>query len=77
MWNATIPGSACIGTDYSFRFEMIGQEDCLYLNIYTPKVNIVYLSILSFYKGTYIQYDMVGRTQLLCSQVADVILGCV
>lgn len=38
VWNATIPGSNCIGFDHA-SFKVIGQEDCLYLNVYTPKVS--------------------------------------
>jgi len=38
IWNATIPGSACLGPDYESNYEIVGQEDCLYLNVYTPKV---------------------------------------
>ncbi|XP_026808622.1 esterase E4-like [Rhopalosiphum maidis] len=37
-WNATIPGSACLGPDYESNFKLVGQEDCLYLNVYTPKL---------------------------------------
>lgn len=39
VWNATIPGSDCIGFDHR-SFKVVGQEDCLYLNVYTPKVSI-------------------------------------
>ncbi|XP_025411215.1 esterase E4-like [Sipha flava] len=35
IWNATIPGSDCLGFDHS-KFKVVGQEDCLYLNVYTP-----------------------------------------
>ncbi|XP_060868814.1 esterase E4-like [Metopolophium dirhodum] len=38
IWNATIPGSACLGPDYESNYEIVGQEDCLYLNVYTPKL---------------------------------------
>ncbi|CAH1711822.1 esterase E4-like isoform X1 [Aphis gossypii] len=38
VWNATIPGSACLGPDYTSNFKFVGQEDCLYLNVYTPKL---------------------------------------
>lgn len=38
-WNATIFGSACIGLEHNV-FKVKGQEDCLYLNVYTPKVSI-------------------------------------
>ncbi|KAL4121714.1 hypothetical protein QTP88_014173 [Uroleucon formosanum] len=38
IWNATIPGNACLGPDYKSNFKIIGQEDCLYLNVYTPKL---------------------------------------
>ncbi|XP_025192338.1 esterase E4-like isoform X2 [Melanaphis sacchari] len=38
IWNATIPGSACLGPDYESNFKIVGQEDCLYLNVYTPKL---------------------------------------
>ncbi|XP_025194118.1 esterase E4-like [Melanaphis sacchari] len=37
VWNATIPGSSCIGLDHG-KFEVVGSEDCLYLNVYTPKL---------------------------------------
>ncbi|XP_029343101.1 esterase SG1-like [Acyrthosiphon pisum] len=37
VWNATIPGSACLGPDYESNHEIAGQEDCLYLNVHTPK----------------------------------------
>lgn len=50
VWNATIPGSPCFGPDYSkLNFTIIGQEDCLYLNVYTPKViSCVLISILYY-----------------------------
>jgi len=38
IWNATTPGSACLGPDYESNLKIIGQEDCLYLNVYTPQV---------------------------------------
>ncbi|KAF0769982.1 esterase E4-like [Aphis craccivora] len=37
VWNATIPGSDCIGLDHG-KFKVVGSEDCLYLNVYTPKL---------------------------------------
>ncbi|VVC27649.1 Hypothetical protein CINCED_3A001615 [Cinara cedri] len=37
VWNATVPMSGCIGLDHN-SFKVTGQEDCLYLNIYTPKL---------------------------------------
>ncbi|KAE9536014.1 hypothetical protein AGLY_007915 [Aphis glycines] len=37
VWNATIPGSHCIGLDHA-KFKVVGSEDCLYLNVYTPKL---------------------------------------
>ncbi|XP_003247261.1 esterase E4 isoform X1 [Acyrthosiphon pisum] len=37
VWNATIAGSGCIGLDY-ITFSVVGREDCLYLNVYTPKL---------------------------------------
>uniref|UniRef100_A0A2S2Q2U0 Carboxylic ester hydrolase n=1 Tax=Sipha flava TaxID=143950 RepID=A0A2S2Q2U0_9HEMI len=37
VWNATIPGSDCIGLEQG-SFKVVGQEDCLYLNVYTPKL---------------------------------------
>ncbi|VVC27653.1 Hypothetical protein CINCED_3A014226 [Cinara cedri] len=37
VWNATIPGSDCIGLNHA-TFRVVGQEDCLYLNVYTPKL---------------------------------------
>lgn len=40
VWNATAPGNACLGIDY--KGGIVGQEDCLYLNVYTPKVNTVF-----------------------------------
>ncbi|XP_050548741.1 esterase E4-like [Daktulosphaira vitifoliae] len=38
VWNATIPGSDCIGLLHKDQISVIGQEDCLYLNVYTPKL---------------------------------------
>lgn len=38
IWNATIPGNDCIGLDHKL-FEVVGQEDCLYINVFTPKVS--------------------------------------
>jgi len=37
VWNATIPGSSCPGPNFKSK-SYIGQEDCLYLNVYTPKL---------------------------------------
>jgi len=39
VWNATIPGSSCPGVDFNLG-TYIGQEDCLYLNVYTPKLPV-------------------------------------
>ncbi|CAI6376484.1 unnamed protein product [Macrosiphum euphorbiae] len=42
VWNATIPGSACFGlefgSDYLSGLKLHGQEDCLFINVYTPKL---------------------------------------
>lgn len=38
VWNATTPGSPCLGPDNTNFPNIIGQEDCLYLNVYSPKV---------------------------------------
>ncbi|CAI6350717.1 unnamed protein product [Macrosiphum euphorbiae] len=42
VWNATIPGSACFGLSFGEDFKsilsLIGQEDCLFINVYTPKL---------------------------------------
>jgi len=50
VWNATIPGSACFGPDFGqdigSGFKIIGQEDCLFLNVYTPKVIEKYIYIV-------------------------------
>jgi len=45
VWNATIQGSACLGPDYASNFKFVGQEDCLYLNVYTPKVIEKYIQM--------------------------------
>lgn len=37
VWNATISGSDCMGLDH-VSFRVVGSEDCLYLNVYTPKL---------------------------------------
>ncbi|KAL4132765.1 hypothetical protein QTP88_009866 [Uroleucon formosanum] len=54
VWNATIPGSACLGPDYESNYEIVGQEDCLYLNVYTPKWCTYMIS--SFISGQGISY---------------------
>ena len=37
--NATVPGKECIQKEkYAPIIIAAGQEDCLYLNVYTPKV---------------------------------------
>ncbi|XP_050428959.1 esterase E4-like [Adelges cooleyi] len=36
VWNATIHGSDCLGLTH--KFTATGQEDCLYLNVYTTKL---------------------------------------
>lgn len=38
VWNATVPGSACLGIEFGSGSKIIGQEDCLFLNVYTPKL---------------------------------------
>ena len=43
--NGTVPGPMCPQTSYTkelgWRGPPQGDEDCLYLNVYTPKVKIV------------------------------------
>jgi len=38
VWNASSPGSKCIQYDHS-SYLIEGDEDCLYVNVYTPKVS--------------------------------------
>lgn len=38
VWNASAPGSACIQYDHG-EYKIFGDEDCLYVNVYTPKVS--------------------------------------
>lgn len=38
VWNASLPGSKCIQYDHS-SYSIEGDEDCLYANVYTPKVS--------------------------------------
>lgn len=40
VWNASAPGSKCIQYDHS-SYEIQGDEDCLYVNVYTPLVGDV------------------------------------
>lgn len=46
VWNATQPGAICLQCRrlpprmYNTTDPIIGDEDCLFLNIYTPKVLI-------------------------------------
>jgi len=48
VWNASSPGSKCIQYDHS-SYLIEGDEDCLYLNVYTPKVSDLNItSILKF-----------------------------
>ncbi|XP_050548710.1 esterase E4-like [Daktulosphaira vitifoliae] len=37
VWNATEPGSKCIQYDHG-TYVIQGEEDCLYVNVYTPKL---------------------------------------
>lgn len=42
VWNASMPGSKCIQYDHE-SYKILGDEDCLYLNVYTPKVSDVFV----------------------------------
>ncbi|XP_065200318.1 esterase FE4-like [Planococcus citri] len=39
-WNATKPQSACLQIEHRALYQISGEEDCLYLNIYTPKLPV-------------------------------------
>lgn len=53
VWNATEPGSKCIQYDHE-KYQVLGEEDCLYVNVYTPKVsalvNIAAMFLLTLLK---------------------------
>jgi len=55
VWNATIPGSNCIGLDH-MSFKLVGQEDCLYLNVYTPKVSTARLKCFTAIRNDTVRY---------------------
>jgi hypothetical protein len=43
IWNASLPGSMCLQYNRPIPFvddqdPIIGEEDCLFINVYTPKV---------------------------------------
>lgn len=48
--DATEYGPICTQTDVFFRDETVrGQEDCLYLNVFTPKVYLQFLLLYVFF----------------------------
>ncbi|XP_022159928.1 esterase E4-like [Myzus persicae] len=62
VWNATVPGSACLGIDFGSILsdtKFIGQEDCLFLNVYTTKVIYKYNMYISLQSQVLI--FLVGR----------------
>ncbi|XP_065212962.1 esterase FE4-like [Planococcus citri] len=40
VWNATKPLSRCLQIDALEPYSILGEEDCLYLNIFTPKIPV-------------------------------------
>lgn len=46
VWNATISGSNCI---QYYQKQVVGEEDCLFLNIYTPNPNAISLMAVIVY----------------------------
>lgn len=42
VWNASMPGNKCIQYDH-VSYSVQGDEDCLYINVYTPKVSTFFL----------------------------------
>lgn len=43
VWDATRPGSVCLQYDHMTYLKdepIIGDEDCLYVNVYTPEVSL-------------------------------------
>jgi carboxylesterase type B len=56
IWNASLPGSMCLQYNKAISFiddhdPLVGDEDCLFINVYTPKVikrsNTIYVALLN------------------------------
>lgn len=56
IWNASLPGSMCLQYNRPIPFTdvqdpIVGEEDCLFINVYTPKViknsNTIYEALLN------------------------------
>lgn len=45
VWNASAPGSKCIQYDHP-GYSIQGDEDCLYVNVYTPTVSGQVITLL-------------------------------
>lgn len=42
IWQAKSPSPFCIQTSVALMGNIRGQEDCLYLDVHTPRVNLLF-----------------------------------
>ena len=43
--DAIVPSPTCLQIDFIQQYNISGTEDCLYLNVYTPKVRSTFYAL--------------------------------
>jgi carboxylesterase type B len=69
IFKACLFGNSCVQTGFTNRTEMLGGEDCLYLNVWTPITDRnAKLPVMVYIHGGYLNYFLTATHQITVHQ---------